>query len=114
MTPDESILDAVDRLETAVRTLEGIVRGNVDLNTPGLALEVRQLRAELDAMRAVKPSIWQWLLGFWLFVSGVVLNSHVAYNLFGISPGLGLSFAMVFWLISVVFFLSGLGLLRWR
>lgn len=114
MTPDESILDAVNRLEVAVRKLEAMVRGDVDLNTPGLAVEVRQLRAELDAMRATKPSIWQWILGFWLFVGGVVLSNHAACNLFGVSPALELSFSILLWLISMVFFLGGLGLLRWR
>jgi hypothetical protein len=72
MTSDESILDAVERLENAVGKLESIVRGNVELNIPGLLHEVRQLRTEINALKTI-----------------------------------------VIGLLTLMFFFTGLGILRW-
>lgn len=114
MTSEESIVDAVNRLEAAIARLETLLKGDQYTQVPGLMHDVKRLQEQMAQVQAVKVSAWQWLIGFWLFVAGVALSNHAVVGLFGISTGAGISFALLLWSISAVFFLSGLGLIRWK
>lgn len=114
MTSEESIVDAVLRLEAAIARLETLLKGDQYTQVPGLMHDVKRLQEQMAQVQAVKVSAWQWLLGFWLFVSGVALSNHAANDLFGIPTTVGVAFAILLWAISAVFFLSGLGLVRWK
>ncbi len=110
----ENVIDQVDRLEKAVLRLERLLDGDTTLGLVGYSAELRKLRQDVDEMRSAKVSVWQWLMGFALFVGGVVLSNHAACGVLGMAPSVGLSFAVVFWGVSAIFFVSGLGLIRWR
>jgi hypothetical protein len=114
MTSEESILDAVNRLEQAIGRLEMLLKGDAYMNMPGLVADVRRLEQDVSRMAAIKLSAWQWIIGFFLFVSGVALSNHAACGLFGIPTSVGISFALLLWAVSAIFFLSGLGLIRWK
>lgn len=110
----ENVIDQVDRLEKAVLRLERLLDGDQTLGLTGYSTELRRLRQDVDEMRSNKVSIWQWLMGFALFVGGVMLSNHAACGVMGLPVATGLSFALVFWAVSAVFFVSGLGFIRWR
>lgn len=114
MTSEESIVDAVNRLEAAIARLEMLLKGDQYMQVPGLIYDVKRLQEQMAQMQAMKASTWQWLIGFWLFVSGVVLSNHTSSELLGITPLAGVAIAVLLWSISAVFFLSGLGLSRWK
>jgi hypothetical protein len=109
MMPEETIVDAVNRLEAAVTRLETLLKGDQYAQVPGLLYDVKRLQEQVNQMQTVKVSAWQWLIGFWLFVAGVVLSNHAVNELFGIPTMVGVAFAVLLWVISAVFFLSGLG-----
>jgi hypothetical protein len=114
MMSEESIVDAVTRLEAAINRLETLLKGDSYTQVPGLVADVRKLQEQVQQIQSVRPSSWQWLFGFALFVGGVALSNHAACGVFGISTSAGISFAVLLWSISAVFFLSGLGLIRWK
>lgn len=114
MMPEESIIDAVNRLEAAVNRLEVLVKGDNYSQFPGIAHDVRQLQLEMAHIKSIRTSTWQWLIGFMLFVGGTLLSNCAANELLGASSTTRFSFAGVLWAISAVFFLSGLGLIRWK
>jgi hypothetical protein len=114
MMPEESIVDAINRLEAAINRLEMLLKGDQYTQMPGLVADVRRLQEQVVQMQSVRLSAWQWLFGFTLFVGGVAMSNHAACGMFGIPTGAGLTFAILLWAISAVFFLSGLGLIRWK
>jgi hypothetical protein len=112
--PEESIVEAVNRLEVAIGRLETLLTGDTFTAAPGLVRDVRQLQQDVQQLQTNKVSMWQWLIGFALFVGGVTLSNHAACSVVGVTIQAGLSFAVLLWAISAVFFLSGLGLIRWK
>ena len=114
MTSEESILDAVNRLEQAISRLELLLKGDTYTDKPGLVADVRKLENEVSQLASVKLSAGQWLLGFVLFVGGVFISNHVACGFLNIPTNVGISFAILLWMVSAVFFLSGLGMLKWK
>lgn len=110
----ENVIDQVERLEKAVQRLEKLLDGDQTLGLVGFSTELNKLRQDVDEMRSAKVSLWQWSIGFVLFVMGVILSNHTASAMVGVLPTTGLSLAVVFWGVSAIFFISGLGLIRWR
>jgi hypothetical protein len=114
MMSEESIIDVVTRLEMATNRLEILLKGDSYTQVPGMVYDVRKLQEQVVHIQAIKLSAWQWLFGFVLFVGGVVLSNHAACGMLAISTIAGISFAVLLWSISALFFRSGLGLIRWK
>ncbi|HQY92759.1 hypothetical protein [Caldilinea sp.] len=115
MEREETLVEIVGRLEKATGRLETLIDGNVTLGYPGLAAEVRRLRAELDEMRNRQVSLWQWVTGYILFVISFGLIAidelQAALELTRTAAFVGGGFMLI---LSCGFFLSGLGWIRWR
>jgi hypothetical protein len=115
MEQGESMVEIVGRLERATNRLEVLISGSADLGLPGLAAEVRQLRADVDEMRSRSASLWQWFVGYVLFVLSFGLIAidelQVLLELNRKTAFTGGGFMLV---LACGFFLSGLGWIRWR
>lgn len=114
MDREETLLDTVGRLDRITTRLETLLDGNAALGVSGLLARVERIESKLEQQAAKSVSMWQWIIGYVLFVSGTVLAGHGNLMLFGISATAGLIIGVTVWLLAGVFFLSGLGWLKWR
>lgn len=114
MDRDETLVDIVVRLEKAVERLNMLMDGSQALGVDGLTTRINHIEKRLDNMQAQRASMWQWTLGYVLFIVGVLMASHNNVELFGITPIAGAIGGTLVWMLAAVFFLSGLGWLKWR
>lgn len=114
MDRDETLIDTVGRLDKITTRLETLLDGNAALGVSGLLTRVERIENRIEQQAARSVSMWQWIIGYILFICGTVLTSHGNLVLFGIAPQAGLTIGVLVWALAGVFFLSGLGWLRWR
>lgn len=115
MDRDETLVEIVSRLEKATTRLETLIDGNAALGLPGMASEVRRLRTEVDNLTNQSVSMWQWIVGYVLFVAGMLIISVDKFHeILELSFVAALSGGVVLLVLAGVMFLSGLGWLKWR
>jgi hypothetical protein len=114
MDKGETIVDIVDRLDRSVSRLEKLLDGDVQLGLRGIAQRVTVLEEHVAAMQSVRVSALQWLLGYLLFGLFVVLVSHSNCLALGLPLSVGMTIGALAFVLAAVFFVSGLGWIRWR
>ena len=113
MDREETVVDAVDRLERAVSRLERIVNGDVDMASPGLWAEHKQLMVDVAELKSRKPDPRSWLLGYVIFVIGMLPLIKEMRERMGVAPELAMVFMVVAIGVALMFFANGLGFIRW-
>ena len=114
MDREETIIDIVDRLDRSVSRLEKMLDGDVQLGLRGVTQRVAVLEEHIDSIRSVRVSALQWLIGYLLFGLFVVLVSHSGCAALGLPLSVGMSIGALAFILAAVFFISGLGWIRWR
>lgn len=115
MDRDETLVEIVNRLEKATARLETLIDGNAALGLPGMASEVRRLRNDVDNLTNRTVSMWQWIVGYVLFVVGMLIISVEEFHaILELSFVTSLAGGAVLLVLAGVMFLSGLGWLKWR
>lgn len=114
MDRDETIIDIVDRLDRSVSRLEKMLDGDVQLGLRGVTQRVSVLEEYVASMQSVRVSAMQWLIGYLLFGLFVVLVSHSTCNALGLPLSVGMTIGALAFILAAVFFVSGLGWVRWR
>ena len=115
MDQPETLVEIVRRLEKATNRFETLIDGDAALGITGIALEVRRLRNDVDDLRARSVSMWQWIVGYILFVAGFAivsvesLQEHLELSFITAASG-----SIVLLVLAAVMFVSGLGWLKWR
>lgn len=114
MDRDETIVDIVDRLDRSVSRLEKMLDGDVQLGLRGVAQRVTVLEEHVESIKSVRVSALQWLIGYLLFGLFVVLISHADRQSMGLPLSVGMAVGALSFVLAAVFFVSGLGWIRWR
>lgn len=114
MDRDETIIDIVDRLDLSVSRLEKMLDGDVQLGLRGVTQRVSVLEEYVASMQSVRVSALQWLIGYLLFGLFVVLVSLSTCNALGLPLSVGMTIGALAFILAAVFFVSGLGWVRWR
>lgn len=114
MDREETLVDMVERLDRSIRRLETLVEGDQGIGLYGLTARVVQLEHNVDELRSVKVSALQWLLGYLLFGAFVFLVSYSGCNWLGIPLQVGFALGLFFFGLAALFFVSGLGWIKWR
>ncbi|MFZ1769135.1 MAG: hypothetical protein WAU00_08060 [Caldilinea sp.] len=115
MERDETLVEIVTRLERATNRLEILIVGNVELGLPGMAVEVRRLRADVDEMRSRQVSLWQWVAGYVAFViSFGLIAIDELQRLLELSKTAAFVGGGMLLILAATLFLSGLGWIKWR
>lgn len=114
MDSEPTIFEMVTRLERSVARLEMMVDGDVELGLRGVTHRVAMLEQHVEQMRNVRVSALQWLIGYLLFGGFVFLTSHAGCDFLGIPLGVGASLGLLVFVLAAIFFVSGLGWIRWR
>jgi hypothetical protein len=123
----DNILDAVERIETAVFRFERILYGDPPAHPHGLLVQVEGMRNDMNAtqervlrLERKRPNLWLWLLGFLTFlVSGCFaivgfVNLALSSAIWDLSPWTAFALAVLFAVISCVLFMAGFGWLDGR
>lgn len=114
MDREETIIDIVDRLDRSVSRLEKMLDGDVQLGLRGVTQRVAVLEEHIDSIRSVRVSALQWLIGYLLFGLFVFFTSHAGCSTIGIPMEVGAGLGLFVFVLAAVFFISGLGWIRWR
>lgn len=114
MDRDETLVDIVARLEKTTQRLETLLDGSPAFGVAGLNSRVALLEQQVATIQGQRVSAWQWMVGYVLFVSGVIMASHGNVTAIGLTPTAGIVIGALAWVLAAVFFLSGLGWLKWR
>jgi hypothetical protein len=114
MDRDETLVDIVERLNRTVGRLEILLEGDAALGLRGVTTRVQRIEENLDLMQSAKPSALQWTIGYLLFGLFVAIVSHSGCQWLGISVQLALIIGVFVFVFAGVFFVSGLGWLKWR
>ena len=125
--PTENILEAVDRIETAVCRFERILYGDPPARPNGLLVEfeglrrdVQKLHEDVQQIQARRPNVLMWSIGYLSFMLSGVLGTVGLMNLFGSHmifdlPGLlVLTLAIVFAVLAAFLLIGGYGWLDGR
>lgn len=114
MDNGETIIDKLDRVERTVTRIEKMLDGDSQLGLTGVAQRVTVLEQHVASIQSVRISALQWLLGYLLFGLFVVLVSHSTCNALGLPLSVGMTIGGFAFILAAVFFVSGLGWIRWR
>lgn len=114
MDRDETIVDKLDRVERSVARIEKMLDGDAQLGLRGVAQRVTVLESHIDSIRSVRVSALQWLIGYLLFGLFVFFTSHAGCSTIGISMEVGAGLGLFVFVLAAVFFISGMGWIRWR
>lgn len=114
MDREETLIDIVERLDHSVERLERMLDGDQTIGLSGVRQRVSILEDHVNAMQSVKVSALQWLIGYILFGFFVVLVSHSGCNAIGLPLSVGMMVGALSFILAAVFFVSGLGWIRWR
>lgn len=114
MDREEMITDAVDRLDVTVKRLEKLLDGDASLGLRGVINRVSVLEEHVNALQSTRVSALQWLIGYVLFGLFVFFTSHSGCSVIGIPLEVGASLGLFVFVLAAVFFVSGLGWIRWR
>lgn len=114
MDREETLVDIVARLEKTTARLETLLDGSPAFGVEGLNSRVAHLERQIAIIQEQRVSAWQWMMGYVLFVVGVITVSHGNVTAIGLTPTAGIVIGALAWVLAAVFFLSGLGWLKWR
>lgn len=114
MDRDETIIDKLERVERSVMRIEKMLDGDQQLGLRGFAQRVTALENHIDSIRSTRVSALQWLIGYLLFGLFVFFTSNAGCSAIGISMEVGAGFGLLLFVLAAVFFVSGLGWIRWR
>lgn len=125
--PTENILEAVDRIETAVGRFERILYGDPPAHPHGLLVQVEGMRNDVHAtqervlkLERKRPNLWLWLLGYGLFLASgsfvIVgfINMATLIAIWDLSPWAAFALAVLFAALACVLFIVGFGWLDGR
>ncbi len=110
----ETIVDKLDRVERSVTRIEKLLDGDVQLGLRGVSHRVTVLEEHVASIQGVRVSAMQWLLGYLLFGLFVLLTADSTCNALGVPQQIGLVVGGLAFVLAAIFFVSGLGWLRWR
>lgn len=124
MAPEETLLDAVDRLDRLVKDLRDILWGNATTRTNGLLNEVDSLKSQVarleskvNALEARRENRVVWSVAYVSFALAVLFAILGAanlggHNLFDVPAGFALALAGFFVIVALPAFWAGFGWLR--
>ena len=114
MNQEDSVIDAVERLERAVTRLEKILlAGDSDVGTPGMLHQHRQLVADMEEIKARRPKPASWVIGYAIFSVGLIPLIKEVREYLGIDYGAVIIFLFISTAVALYFFANGLGFVRW-
>lgn len=113
MGGDETLVDIVERMERAVRRLETLVDGDPDIPVLGLKQQLQQLRVEVDELKATRPNVPLWILGFATFVMAFAMADDDFRRLAELTTPVAWAIGTILLVVSCVLLMSGFGWVRW-
>lgn len=114
MDREEMITDAVDRLDKTVKRLEVLLDGDARLGLRGVINRVTALEEQVEALRNTRVSAMQWLIGYVMFGLFVFFTPHAGSSFIGFPQEAAASIGLFMFVLAAVFFVSGLGWIRWK
>lgn len=118
----DNLFEAVERLEQVSARLERILYGDKEARRGGLLDEFEGLRRDVQTLnedvkriKAKRPNVWLWIMGYLSFVASVtfgvvgILNQIDNHNVWGLPAAVALWLAAMLAAGALLMFLSGFG-----
>lgn len=118
----DNILDAVDELRQVVSDLKLIVYGDEKSRINGLLIDFGELRrdvamikGDVSRLKARRPSVWLWVMGYCSFLVGTgfgvvaILNQIDNHNVFDMPAPAAAFLAGMFVVVALFLFMAGFG-----
>ena len=118
----ENILEAVDRIESAVCRFERILYGDPPARPNGLLVEFERLRRDVQGLRedvqrlkARRPNMVMWSVGYLSYLAAGTLgiaglmNQFGEHDVFGLPGSVALGLAVLFAILAAFLLIGGHG-----
>ncbi len=118
----DNLFEAVERLEQVSARLERILYGDKDARRSGLIDEfeglrrdVQRLNEDVQRIKAKRPNMWMWILGYLSFAASVtfgvvgILNQIDGHNVWGLPAAVAMWLAAMLAAGALLMFLNGFG-----
>lgn len=118
----DNILDVVDELRQVINDLKLIVYGDEKARINGMLADFSDLRRdvasvkdEMGRIKARRPSIWAWVMGYGSFLAGTgfgvvaILNQIDNHNVFDMPAPVAAFLAGMFLVVALFLFMAGFG-----
>lgn len=118
----DNILDVVDELRQITGDLKLIVYGDEKARINGLLVDFGDLRRDValikedvSRLKARRPSIWLWVMGYVSFLAGTgfgvvaILNQIDGHNVFDMPAPVAAFLSSMFLVVALFMFMVGFG-----